>query len=96
MHACLSYTAGNTKTKLLEQPIPASFLRLEEVVRHIAANCKQKNIPPVLKEQDFRYQYIYIYIHIYVMYMHTHPHAYCSMALVIPLNPVSHGTLHNA
>jgi len=45
--------SGGSKTKLLEQPIPASFLKLEERVRHLAVGCKQENQPPVLKEQVF-------------------------------------------
>jgi len=42
------------KTKLLEQPIPASFLKLEERVRELAADCRYNEKPPVLKESLFR------------------------------------------
>lgn len=47
--------AGVSKTKLLEQPIPASFLKLEERVRYLAVSCKHEDTPPVLKEQVFMY-----------------------------------------
>ena len=40
--------------KLLEQPIPASFLLLEAKIREIAAGCKEAGRPPLLKEMDFR------------------------------------------
>ena len=40
--------------KLLEQPIPASFLKLEEQVRIIATALKQSSEPPVLREDKFR------------------------------------------
>ena len=46
--------AGNAKAKLLDQPIPANFLKLEEAVRHLAVSCRQENGSPVLKEQVFR------------------------------------------
>ena len=50
-------TAGHSsgsKMKLLEQPIPASFLQLEERVRILATNLKQDAEPPLLKENRFR------------------------------------------
>ena len=40
--------------KLLEQPIPASFLLLEERVRVLAMRLKQEAEPPLLKENRFR------------------------------------------
>ena len=40
--------------KLLEQPIPASFLQLEAKIREISAGCKEAGRPPLLKEMDFR------------------------------------------
>lgn len=40
--------------KLLEQPIPASFLQLEERVRVIAAGRRQEEESPVLRESKFR------------------------------------------
>ena len=43
-----------SKTKLLEQPIPASYLKLEERVRQLAVQCKDENDPPVIKETVFR------------------------------------------
>ena len=49
----MGHTAG-TKTKLLEQPIPASFLKLEERVRVLATDLKRQAEPPLLKENKFR------------------------------------------
>ena len=46
--------ATGTRTKLLEQPIPASFLQLEERVRVLATELKQEAEPPLLKENRFR------------------------------------------
>jgi small GTP-binding protein len=46
--------ATGTKTKLLEQPIPASFLKLEERVRVLATELKRQAEPPLLKENRFR------------------------------------------
>ena len=40
--------------KLLEQPIPANFLKLEEKVRVLSVQCKKEETPPVLKETLFR------------------------------------------
>ena len=40
--------------KLLEQPIPASFLQLEERVRLLAADLKRQAEPPLMKEARFR------------------------------------------
>ena len=48
-----SHSAG-TKMKLLEQPIPASFLQLEEKVRVIATRLKRDMEPPLMKENRFR------------------------------------------
>ena len=46
--------SGNTKAKLLDQPIPANFLKMEEAVRHLAVSCRHESESPVLKEQLFR------------------------------------------
>ena len=47
--------SGHTaKMKLLEQPIPANFLQLEEKVRVLSVQCKKDSTPPVLKETLFR------------------------------------------
>jgi hypothetical protein len=45
---------GSSKTKLLEQPIPASYLKLEERVRQLAVQSKDDSTPPVVKETVFR------------------------------------------
>ena len=45
---------GRTNLKLLEQPIPASYLQLEERVRVIATDLKHNHEPPLLKENQFR------------------------------------------
>ena len=45
---------GLSKTKLLEQPIPASYLKLEERVRQLAVQNKNDSTPPVIKETVFR------------------------------------------
>ena len=50
----LSGGLGLSKTKLLEQPIPASYLKLEERVRQLAVDCKSEGNPPVIKETLFR------------------------------------------
>ena len=49
------------KTKLLEQPIPASYLKLEERVRHLAVSYKERSLPPLLKEQDFMYAFYFLW-----------------------------------
>ena len=43
-----------SRTKLLEQPIPASFLKLEERVRELARDCQAEDKPPMLREGLFR------------------------------------------
>ena len=45
---------SGSKSKLLEQRIPASFLRLEEQVRQLAFECKRSEQPPVMKEIAFQ------------------------------------------
>jgi serine/threonine protein kinase len=46
---------GANKTKLLEQPIPSSYLKLEERVRGLAVTCQQDiGTAPVMKEVEFR------------------------------------------
>ena len=55
--ACASHSSagvGSSKTKLLEQPIPASYLKLEERVRQLAVQSKDDSTPPVIKETLFR------------------------------------------
>lgn len=59
LFVCCLFSVGTSKTKLLEQPIPASFLKLEERVRYLGVSCKYENSPPVLKEQVFMYEYDY-------------------------------------
>ena len=59
VYSCIKYYylsagIGLSKTKLLEQPIPASYLKLEERVRQLAVQCKEENNPPVIKETVFR------------------------------------------
>ena len=43
-----------SRTKLLEQPIPASFLKLEERVRQLAMERRAEDKPPMLTEGLFR------------------------------------------
>lgn len=45
---------GVSKTKLLEQPIPACYLKLQEKVRELSVQCRNDNNPPVIKETMFR------------------------------------------
>lgn len=45
---------GAGKTKLLEQPIPSSYLRLQERVWEMASSCSGDESPPVIKEAQFR------------------------------------------
>ena len=40
--------------KLLEQPIPASFLKLEKRIRELAVTCRNDDRPTVLKETVFK------------------------------------------
>ena len=42
-------------TKLLEQPIPASFLKLEKRVRELAIQCRSEDRPTLLRETVFKY-----------------------------------------
>lgn len=44
------------KERLLDQKIPASYLALEEVVQHLAAERKQQQLDPVLTTQQYRNQ----------------------------------------
>lgn len=39
---------------LLEQKVPASYLVLEDVVSHVAAERRQKGVDPVLSAQDYK------------------------------------------
>ncbi len=48
------HVGHSAKLKLLEQPIPANFLKLEEKVRVLSVQCKKEETPPVLKETLFR------------------------------------------
>ena len=50
----ISAGLGVSKTKLLEQPIPACYLKLQEKVREMAVQCRNDNNPPVIKETMFR------------------------------------------
>ena len=57
---CTVVTEGKTRakigvnTKLLEQPIPASFLKLEKRIRELAVGCRNDDRPTVLKETVFK------------------------------------------
>jgi len=44
---------GNN-TKLLEQPIPASFLKLEKRIRELAVQCRNEDRPTLLRETVFK------------------------------------------
>ena len=44
---------GNN-TKLLEQPIPASFLKLEKRIRELAVQCRSEDRPTLLRETVFK------------------------------------------
>lgn len=45
---------GGNKAKLLEQPIPSSYLKLEERVRDLVMRCQNDvEVSPVLKEHEF-------------------------------------------
>lgn len=45
---------GGNKAKLLEQPIPASYLKLEERIRELVMMCQsQPDMSPVKKEYEF-------------------------------------------
>lgn len=48
-------TIGVSKAKLLEQPIPSSYLKLEERVKELAMLCQQdkKDVSPVMREAEF-------------------------------------------
>lgn len=43
-----------SKELLLEQKVPATYLALEDVICHIAAERHQKGIDPVLNAQEYR------------------------------------------
>ena len=45
---------SGSKSKLLEQRIPASFLRFEEQVKQLAFECKRSEQPSVMKEIAFQ------------------------------------------
>jgi len=45
---------AGSKELLLEQKVPASYLALEDVIAHVAAERRQKNIDPVLTAQEYR------------------------------------------
>ena len=45
---------GPNKTKLLDQPIPASFLKIQDRVQQMVAKCRNDDMPPLLKETVFR------------------------------------------
>ena len=53
-HLGVGSNPAGSKAKLLEQPIPASFLKLEERVRQLAFDCKRLEQPPVMKEIAFQ------------------------------------------
>ncbi len=42
------------KELLLEQKVPATYLALEDVIGHIAAERRQKKVDPVLDAQDYK------------------------------------------
>ena len=51
----LGGAVGGTKAKLLEQPVPSSYLRLQEEVRKISVTFKQEvDASPVMKDAQFR------------------------------------------
>lgn len=45
---------GGNKVKLLEQPVPSSYLKLEERVRELVMKCQTEvDVSPVMKESEF-------------------------------------------
>ena len=38
---------------LLEQPIPASYIVLEDIVRSLADQCRHQKVNPIYTKQDF-------------------------------------------
>lgn len=50
-----------SKTKLLDQPIPASFLKLQDRVQQLVASCRREDAPPLLKETVFRYRMVEVH-----------------------------------
>lgn len=45
---------GGNKVKLLEQPVPSSYLRLEERMRELVVKCQSEvDVSPVMKETEF-------------------------------------------
>ena len=44
-----------SKQPLLEQPVPASYLKLEYRVREISTGCRADRTPPVIQENAFRW-----------------------------------------
>uniref|UniRef100_A0A1X7UH02 non-specific serine/threonine protein kinase n=1 Tax=Amphimedon queenslandica TaxID=400682 RepID=A0A1X7UH02_AMPQE len=45
---------GGNKVKLLEQPVPSSYLRLEERMRELVVKCQSEvDVSPVMKESEF-------------------------------------------
>ena len=57
---CTVIAEGKTRakigvnTKLLEQPIPANFLKLEKRIRELAVACRNDDRPTVMKETVFK------------------------------------------
>jgi len=47
-------TKFGNNTKLLEQPIPASFLKLEKRIRELAVQCRSEDRPTLLRETVFK------------------------------------------
>ena len=48
------YFVSGSKELLLEQKVPASYLALEDVVGHVAAERRQKGNDPVLNAQEYK------------------------------------------
>ena len=42
---------------LLEQPIPASYIKLQDIVRLLAQQCKEEHKIPIFNKEAYRYSY---------------------------------------
>ena len=47
-------STGSRDIHLLEQKVPASYVKLQDVIRHIAEERKQENKSPVLSTTQYR------------------------------------------
>ncbi len=43
---------------LLEQPIPASYIKLQDIVRSLAHQCKAEHKIPIFNKEAYRYIYV--------------------------------------